>query len=97
MDLNIKYEFSLTRILPYKDRIDYFVLIWENTVSENPCSLTFYAVLPIIRTNPQRIFLHLGLRIFQGIYQGFFISISIIFEFASSKLSLYVSTKFPKT
>ena len=38
-----EYGFLLTRILPYKDKIVGFVLIWENTVGENPYSRIFYA------------------------------------------------------
>ena len=40
-----EYEFSLTRIFPYKDRIIDYVLIQENTGKISPYSSTFYAVL----------------------------------------------------
>ena len=40
-----EYRVSLTHILPYKDKIFDFVLIRENTVSENPYSCIFYAVI----------------------------------------------------
>ena len=39
-----EYGLSLTRILPYKDKIVDSVLIREITVSENPYSCIFYAV-----------------------------------------------------
>ena len=39
-----EYGFSLTRILPYKDRICSSVFIRENKVSENHYSHIFYAV-----------------------------------------------------
>ena len=39
-----KSGFSLTRVLPYKDRVYDSVLIRENTVNENPYSRIFYAV-----------------------------------------------------
>ena len=39
-----KYGFSLTHILPYKNRSADSVLIRENTVSENLYSRIFYAV-----------------------------------------------------
>ena len=55
--------FSLTRILPYKDRIVYSVLLWENTVSENPYSRIFYAVLKATTAFNHRM----RVTLFQGI------------------------------
>ena len=40
----LEYEFSLTCIFPYKDKIFDSVLIREYAVRENPYSRIFYAV-----------------------------------------------------
>ena len=39
-----EYEFSPTRIFPYKDKIVDFVLIRENTGQKNPYFCIFYAM-----------------------------------------------------
>ena len=43
-----EYGFSVTRILPYIDKVVDFVLIRENTVTENPYSRIFYAVKALV-------------------------------------------------
>ena len=39
-----EYEFSMTCILPHKDKIYDFVSIWENTAQRKPYFRIFYAV-----------------------------------------------------
>ena len=38
-----EFGFSLTRVLPYKDKTVHSAVIWENTGQRNPYSHIFYA------------------------------------------------------
>ena len=48
-----KYGFSITRVLPYNDKIVDSVLIQEKRVSKKPYSCTFYTVNVLILDETQ--------------------------------------------